>query len=155
MNPQDKESILRDIAKVLARFEEIDPAKAGEIPPCGIELGYVYGSFLEREDFRDIDIALYLSEKVSDPYDQLKFAMKVGRELERAITPRYEFDVRILGISPITFQHEVLKKGKPVYCRDEAKRIRYEAQVLSEYLDYREVLEWFDEKFISRWGHGG
>lgn len=113
-----------------------------------VEVGYVFGSFL-RGKFTDIDVALLLS-KTSPPYESMKFAMRVARALEKALGYRFELDVKVLNSSPIHFQHEVIKNGEVVFCRDEARRVGYEADVLSEYLDYRDVLEWFDEKLLAR-----
>jgi hypothetical protein len=130
------EEITRKIEKVLDSFQEI-------------EFAYLFGSFLEREVFSDVDIALYVSKNFS-PYEKMKFSLNIGRGLERAIKPRYEFDVRILNHAPLAFQYEVIKTGKVVYSRDEAKRIRYEAHLLSTYLDYKGTSDWLDREFLAK-----
>jgi len=89
--------VIKDIEKVLKGFKEIGFA-------------YCFGSFLEREEFNDIDIALYISKDIS-PYEGLKLSLKVGRELERVIKPRKRVDVKILTHAPIAFQYEVIKRG--------------------------------------------
>jgi hypothetical protein len=58
-------------------------------------------------------------------------------------------DVLILNAAPIAFQHAVVKRGKPVFILDEVGRIRYEAAVLSAYLDYRGTLEWLNRRFLA------
>ena len=83
-----------------------------------IEIGYVFGSFLEREEFEDIDVALPISKKFS-PYRRGKFAMRVGREMEKNIQSRYEIDVKILNNSLLSFQYQVIKNGKPIFIRNE------------------------------------
>ncbi|MEM2146781.1 MAG: hypothetical protein QW279_15565 [Candidatus Jordarchaeaceae archaeon] len=30
------------------------------------------------------------------------------------------------------------------------RRVRFEAEVLSTYLDYKETLDWFNKKFLAR-----
>lgn len=135
LEKRDREGILHEVGGILSTFQEIKG-------------GYVFGSFLEG-NFRDIDVALLLRETFS-PYEAMKFAMRVGRELERKIKPRYEFDVRVLNSAPTHFQYEVIKKGKPVFTQNEKTRIRYEAELLSRYLDYRETLNWFNEKMLAR-----
>jgi hypothetical protein len=50
----------------------------------------------------------------------------------------------------MAFQYEIIKTGKVVFARDEAKRIRYEAQVLSSYLDYKETSDWLDREFLAK-----
>ena len=48
-NKMDKHSFLADVGKIVATFEKVDVA-------------YLFGSFLERDEFNDIDVALLLSE---------------------------------------------------------------------------------------------
>ena len=128
-------NILQKIGEVLSKFKEI-------------EIGYMFGSFLKGE-FKDIDIALVLSKSLP-PYDAMKFALNIEWELEKALRHEFEFDVKILNSAPIYFQYEVIKNGKPFFCRDKVKKIRYEAKVLSEYLDYKDTLDWFNRKLLAR-----
>lgn len=137
MNEGDKKGIARKIGETLNRFQEI------------IEFAYFFGSFLESELFNDIDVALYVSRDFS-PYKGVRFSLNVGGELEKAIKPRCVFDVRILNHAPIAFQYEVIKTGKVVFSKDEVKRIRYETQVLSSYLDYKETSDWLDRGFLAK-----
>ena len=127
--------IMNNINRVLSSFPEI-------------EVGYIFGSVL-KDNFRDIDIALLLIDEFS-PYEGMKFAMKVGRKIEKSVEPRYEFDVKVLNFAPVHFQYEVIRSGKPVFVRDEKKRIRYEAELISKYLDYRKTLSWFNKKLLAR-----
>ena len=94
-------------------------------------------------------MALYASADFS-PYEGVKFCLRVGRELERTIRPRFEFDVRFLNQAPLHFQYEVIKTGKLIFFRDEVKRIRYEAGLISSYLDYKETSDWLDREFLRR-----
>ncbi|MGC8816492.1 MAG: type VII toxin-antitoxin system MntA family adenylyltransferase antitoxin [Candidatus Hadarchaeum sp.] len=132
----EKEEIIKKIVETLWGFKEV-------------ELAYVFGSFYAGREFEDIDIAILLSKPPS-AYESERFAMKVAGALETALGHKFEFDVKVLNFSPIYFQHEVIRDGKLLFCRDETKRVEYEAGVLSEYLDYREVLDWFDEKLLAR-----
>ena len=108
----------------------------------------MFGSFLSINEFEDVDVGLLLKE-TPEPYQGMKFAMQVARELERAVKPRYEFDVKILNLLPIHFQYQVIK-GEAIFSRDEISRVRYEAELLSDYLDYRSTAEWLDQEFIVR-----
>ena len=133
------ERIAGEIEGVLNRFQEI-------------EFAYLFGSFIdiERDVFRDIDVAIYVSSVSSfSAYEKMKLSLKIGRELEKVIRPRYEFDVKILNYAPILFQYEVIKTGKVVFSRDEVDRIRYEAKVISSYLDYKETSDWLDSEFLA------
>lgn len=114
-----------------------------------VNTAYIFGSFLEKEDFNDIDVALLLSESL-DPYKSLKFSLKVAGELERHIKPRFEFDVKILNNSPIELQFEVIKRGHVIFSRDESSRIDYESEVISAYLDLKYMYDLIDKEFLAR-----
>jgi predicted nucleotidyltransferase len=114
----DKSSFLEEIRKIIAELKYADVA-------------YIFGSFLEIDEFNDIDVALLLSDEPGlDPYKSIKFSLKVAGELKRKIKPRFEFDVRILNIAPVEFQFEVIRKGHVIFSRDESTRIDYESELL-------------------------
>jgi predicted nucleotidyltransferase len=132
----DKEKTKERISLILEGFEEID-------------LAYVFGSFLERDDFHDIDVAIHLC-KAQSPYQRFKLASKVARSLEHEVQPRIDFDVRILNYAPVYFQYEVISKGIVVLERDRERRIDYEAHLISEYLDLKYMYDLFDQAFLAR-----
>jgi predicted nucleotidyltransferase len=132
----DKKEVKEKIGEIVSRFEDV-------------EVAYVFGSFLDRDRFNDIDVAIVISREMN-PYRRFKFAMEIARELERGIRPRFEFDVKILNYSPVEFQHEVIKKGRMVFIRDENRRIEYEAKLISTYLDVKDMYEFLDKKFLAR-----
>lgn len=132
----DKNKAKELIRFILKGFEEID-------------LAYVFGSFLERDDFHDIDIAIHLC-KEQLPYQRFKLAQKVAWSLEQAVQPRVDFDVRILNYAPAYFQYEVISKGIVVLERDRERRVDYEAHLISEYLDLKYMYDLFDQAFLAR-----
>jgi len=131
----EREEVLGIIRTVLASFEEV-------------EAGYVFGSFC-RGDFADVDVAVLISGEPS-PYQAMRFARRVERELEQALGHRFEADVKVLNTSPVSFQHVVVKSGRSVFSRSRERTIRYEADLLSRYLDYKDTLEWFDNILLTR-----
>jgi len=135
LDAEGKDEVLRTIRTVLAGFDEI-------------EVGYVFGTFC-REDFGDVDVAILVTGDPT-PYQAMRFARKIERELERGFCYRFEADVKILNTAPVSFQYEVIKSGRPVFLRDRERRIRYEAGVLSLYLDYADTLDWFDRVLLTR-----
>ena len=132
----DRDGVVKLIGSILAGFEEID-------------LAYLYGSFLERDDFRDIDIAIHLSKDMA-AYPRFKLSAKVAGSLEKGMQPRVDFDVRILNGSPPYFQYEVISKGVVVLERDREMRVDYEAHFISEYLDLKYMYDLFDQAFLAR-----
>lgn len=135
LRAEEKEEVLKTIRTVLASFDEI-------------EVGYVFGSFC-REDFGDVDVAILVAGEPT-PYQAMRFRARVERELERRLCYRFESDVKILNTTPISLQYEVVKSGRLVFSRDRERRIRYEAGVLSRYLDYADTLDWFDRVLLTR-----
>ncbi len=130
-----REEIFKKISETVADF--------GEIILC-----YVFGSVVKGEDFRDVDVALLLEKDLSPP-EELRFALKVARIIERAITPRREVEVVVLNKKPVELQYEVVRTGVPVFVRDEVKRVNYEADLASLYLDFKSTVEWFDREFLK------
>jgi predicted nucleotidyltransferase len=132
----DKSNALERISFILAGFEEID-------------LAYVFGSFLERDDFRDIDIAIYFSQEQS-PYQRFKLSQRIASDLENGLEPRVDFDIRILNHAPVYFQYEVISNGKVVLERDRERRVDFEAHLISEYLDLKYMYDYLDQAFLAR-----
>ena len=130
------DEVIKKIVGVLTEFGEV-------------ELGYIFGSFHEGREFGDIDVAVLLSTSLP-AYESERLAMRLALGIEKALDYEFELDVKVLNHSPVYFQHEVVKRGRLIFCRDETKRVRYEARLLSEYMDYREVLDWFDEQMLAR-----
>jgi predicted nucleotidyltransferase len=131
----EREEVFRTVRTVLAGFDEI-------------EIGYVFGSFC-RGDFHDVDVAVFIAGEPA-PYQAMRFARGIERELERALGHRFEADVKILNTAPVSFQHEVIRSGRRILSRDRGRTIEYEAGVLSLYLDYKDTLDWFDRVLLTR-----
>ena len=135
MNDPDRERIVKEIGRCLSGVEDL-------------LLGYLYGSFLVRSDFHDIDIGLIVSGE-RKPYELFRYAMEIASDVERCITPRYEVDLRILNTAPVEFQYEVVKTGRAVFARDESLRIAFEADVLSKYLDLKPLYDRMDRALLA------
>lgn len=123
------------VTRVVSRFEKI-------------RFAYLFGSILESSQFRDIDVALYLPAEM-DSYQRIKYGMRVAREIEKALDYVKEVDVRVINDAPVEFQYEVVKTGMVVFSRDDKGRIRFEAQVVSSYMDYRETAGWLKRELLE------
>ena len=119
-----------------------------ELSGLEVDLGYVFGSFLESDEFEDVDIAILMRKKPT-PYEGFRLSMQIAGKLEREIMPRLEFDVKILNLCPPNFQYRVISTGRLVFCRDECLRIRYEENVIGAFLDYAPTAHWLDERFLA------
>ncbi len=112
----EKEKIKKEISYLLKKKEEI-------------LFSYIHGSFLEN-DFRDIDIAIYLK----DEKNALQYELKIEREIED-ITD-FPVDVRILNRAPLSFRFNVIKNGTLLFSRDEKIRCDFESLSIVEYHDF-------------------
>lgn len=113
-----------------------------------IRLGYVFGSYLCRERFRDVDIAVLLDKEAN----KASFLDgTVGCRLGEAMRLGCNVDLKILNDAPIEFCFAVIKSGSLFFAREEKERIQYEIRVMDEYLDYRETLAWFDAQGGVSW----
>ncbi|MDD4448429.1 MAG: nucleotidyltransferase domain-containing protein, partial [Methanothrix sp.] len=135
-NRMDRKSMMARIGQIVSSYPEVQTA-------------YVFGSFLERDDFRDIDIALLLSGSLSS-YRALKLALRVGSDLDLGIRPGRDFDVRILNNAHPEFQFEVVKNGRTVFTRNRQEQHDFEAEVISTYLDLKEMYDSYDRKYLAR-----
>ena len=134
--PGDKEEIIGKMRDVLP-----------SIP--SLRLAYVYGSFLSREDFRDIDIALLADDRYDqDSFDE--YASEAGDRLEGSLDFRCECDVRVLNDLPVWLKFEIISTGKLLYVRNEDDRIDFETQVLVEYQDMKSMYDLFDREYLAQ-----
>ena len=135
LSAEEIEGVIRTIQAILAELDEI-------------EVGYIFGSFC-REDFGDVDVAVLVTGKPGTR-EALRLRARIEREVERGTGYRFEVDAKILNTVPISLQYEVIRSGRLVYARDNNTRIRYEAGVLSLYLDYAGSLDWFDRVLLNK-----
>lgn len=96
-----------------------------------IVLAYLYGSFLEG-DFRDIDVAAYLTEISKG--EALQYELNMENELKELIG--FPFDVRILNYAPLPFRFNVIKNGILLLSKDERVRCDFECLTIVEYHDF-------------------
>jgi hypothetical protein len=110
--------------------ESIRDALAGR---SDLSFAYLHGSFLTRDRFRDIDIALHL-KKV--PSSTVQAELDIETELIEAVGGVYPVDVRILNTAPVSFRYSVIKNGEPVWVADEEARTVFVETTLSRYFDF-------------------
>jgi uncharacterized protein YutE (UPF0331/DUF86 family)/predicted nucleotidyltransferase len=104
-----------------------------------VAFAYLFGSAVQREEFRDLDIAVYLNTHDLSAYERFKAAEQIGRLIEKSLSPRRAVDIRLLNEAPLLFQYEVLSTGHLIFERHHRQRISYETRVCSAYLDYQPV----------------
>lgn len=107
-----------------------------------ILFAYIFGSFVDRETYRDIDVALYLENPKG--VDTLRFELALEEELEKKLhTP---FDIRVINDAPLGFVYHVLAQKILVLDRDMDRRAGFESLVWREYFDFRHLLQEYLEE---------
>lgn len=132
----EKNAILEKMCELLRIFPEV-------------QVAYCYGSFLLREDFRDIDIALFLDENLTAE-QQESSAEQIGIALEEAISFSHVCDIRVLDGAPVWFQYEVISSGRLLYARSEEERYERETSALIAYQDMKYTYDLFDSVYLAQ-----
>jgi predicted nucleotidyltransferase len=114
-----------------------------------LRIAYVYGSFLSRDDFRDIDIALLLDD-LSDKDSFQKYVADAGDRLEEALEFHAACDVRVLNDLPVWLGFEIISTGRPLYVHHEDDRIDFETRVTVEYQDMKFMYDLFDREYLAQ-----
>ena len=115
----EKRAIENNIKSVLEKHPEI-------------VFAYIHGSFAKREDFKDIDVAVYLKDIPSSP---LQYELALETALMGA-APHYPVDVRMLNASPLSFKYNVIKEGVLLMVRDDDLRTDFQEATLASYFDF-------------------
>jgi predicted nucleotidyltransferase len=120
---EKRESIVRPIVAQLAQHPEILAV-------------VLYGSFLNRERFRDIDLALLVDERRLPPESFLDYELDRLEELSRL--SKFPLDIRIVNRAPVLFRYAVTQ-GRVLFCREERTWVEFRERTWKEYLDFEPV----------------
>jgi predicted nucleotidyltransferase len=112
----------------------------------GILAVYLFGSEAEgtATPESDIDIGIVLNNP-ENLEDTRPLYHAVYTELSRVFKPTFlkELDIVFLQNAPLTLQYHAITYGRILYEEDQMKRVDYEERVISMYMDFRPVLEYF------------
>lgn len=101
-----------------------------------IMIAYLFGSFVKRDYFHDIDIAVYL-KKDFDKNDLKKYPFGYESEYNSRLSHllKTDIDFVVLNNAEILLQQRVINNGKLLFSKDEKYRIHYENYIRKIYLD--------------------
>ena len=97
-----------------------------------VVFAYIHGSFLEMQNFGDIDLAVYLQAYKRE--DCFEYEFDLEKELKKKVL--YPLDIKVLNESPPSFRYSVIKNGIILVDKDEKRRVNFETMTLSQYLDF-------------------
>jgi hypothetical protein len=119
----NKEDVIRKIRNVIEKDNSI-------------LFAYLHGSFLESNNYNDIDVAIYLQqEKGLTPLVMQKNEFKLSSMLEQKYR-NTRFDVRTLNLAPPSFKYQVIKNGLLLFTKDEERLTDFEMATIPHYLDF-------------------
>ncbi len=98
-----------------------------------ILFAYLFGSVIEVEQFRDVDVAVYVDPQ-HYPEDWMTYMFGLGDELSHAL--HYPTDVVLMSEAPDHLIHSIAK-GTVLVDRDEHYRFEWIERALSRYFDYQ------------------
>ncbi len=110
-------------------------------PDDQVIFAYLHGSFYANQPFRDIDLAVYLTDLLPD--QRLKYALKLEDSIEQTV--KYPVDLQVLNAAPPTFCYMVIKNGCQLVNKDDNLRAEFETYTLKRYFD----LLPFREKYLQ------
>ena len=114
-----KKAVKEAIREMLKKHEEI-------------LFAYLHGSFVKKDAFRDIDVAIYLERM---PASVLEYELQMETDLMKALR-KYIVDVRVLNGAPLSFKYNVIKDGIVLLSKDDDKRADFEEKTIVLYLDF-------------------
>ncbi len=97
-----------------------------------VRFAYLHGSFVTREDFSDIDVAVSV-EPAGPTGDLTAYELGLAARLERAL--RLPVDVRVLEGAPLSFQYAATR-GETVFVRDRQAWAAFRERTWNAYFDF-------------------
>lgn len=106
-------------------------------PRPEVVLAFLFGSFRNQPEFRDVDIGVVLDSDLVPEPAALDFASELATELEWQI--RLPVDLIVLNYAPIALRYSA-SRGEPLLCKDEELRDRFLDLAWKEYMDFEPFL---------------
>lgn len=97
---------------------------------------YIFGSFVEKDNYHDIDVAVYLKDDFDkNELKKFPYGYESGLIAELNLLVRENIDFIVMNNAEILIQKRIIEQGKLLFCKDESKRIYYENHIRKLYID--------------------
>lgn len=138
LNFRSIQNELRDIPEILAVFAFGSSVRGNSTPLSDVDIGVV----------------LFEPEKIfANPQKYQKIYDKVFRVLIEAINSQ-KLDLLFLQKTGLAVQKEAVLDGEIIYTKDLEKTYLYKENVLNSYLDFKPVINYFQQKIMERGLYG-
>jgi len=111
-----------------------------------ILFAYLHGSFMDLEKFNDIDIAVYLDEKIIKKVKPMDFEISLSFKIEKVT--KFPVDVKILNFAPLSFRYHATD-GLLLFSRNELKREEFLCKTWDEYFDFLHISRLYLNEVLS------
>lgn len=98
-----------------------------------VVFAYLHGSFVQGEEFRDVDVAVFLTGGAVRSSDDVEYEISLSLRLEKEIG--LPVDVKILNNAPLSFRYHA-SRGTLLLTKDEPVREDFLSRTWSEYFDF-------------------
>jgi uncharacterized protein len=119
-SPEAREQLVQEIDSFLRAREEV-------------VFAYLHGSFITKEAFRDVELALYVTATSVLNMNLRRYEVDAGVDFTAHI--QVPIDVRILNDAPLAFRYHVLK-GRLLFTRDDEFLDVFRVRTWDEYCDF-------------------
>lgn len=127
LSDRDKQDLINTISNICRTKKDI-------------VFAYIFGSFISKDEFKDIDVGVYIYD--IETATILKSELELERELEDII--RVPADVRVINNAPISFVYNILKDKVVILDNNIDLRSDFEGIVLKKYFD----LQYFRKEYL-------
>lgn len=97
---------------------------------------YIFGSFVDKIHYHDIDVAVYLKEDFpKNDFKKFPYGYESGVISELNQLTREKIDFIIINDTSLTFQKKIIEHGILLFCKNDRIRIYFENYVRKLYID--------------------
>jgi predicted nucleotidyltransferase len=107
---------------------------------------YLFGSSLSRSDYNDIDVALVFSEGARAPAE--RELAEIALALDKAF--HAETDLHLATDLPDAILFRVVRDGVRFLTLDPLAAVRFEADTLTRFLDFKPAYDWLTSRILQR-----
>jgi predicted nucleotidyltransferase len=102
---------------------------------------FLFGSFVKERKFRDVDVCLVLSKKLSN--------IEMSRKRLEYLAKFPEFDIQIFQQLPIFIRIRILKEGKCLCCKNEDLLYDLAFKTIREFEDFKPYYKAYLESVLN------
>lgn len=119
-----------------------------------ITFAYIFGSFVQKDQYHDIDIAVYLSDDFNkNDFKKFPYGYESILISELTLLVREKIDFVVMNNADITLQQRIINKGTLLFSKDEHHRITYENRIRKLYLDSENIrrikMKYLNKKILN------